>query len=52
VVVTVDRRTKNVQDYSGVASAFSERKLTSLGITNVRELSAMVPGLQTSSASR
>jgi iron complex outermembrane receptor protein len=46
VVVTVDRRTKNLQDYSGVASAFSEKQLSTLGVTNVRELSAMVPGLQ------
>jgi iron complex outermembrane receptor protein len=46
VVVTVDRRTKNLQDYSGVASAFSEKKLEALGITNVRELSTQVPGLK------
>jgi iron complex outermembrane recepter protein len=46
VVVTVDRRTKNLQDYSGVASAFSEKKLESLGITSVRELSTQVPGLK------
>jgi iron complex outermembrane receptor protein len=46
VVVTVDRRAKNLQDYSGVASAFSEKKLESLGITNVRELSTQVPGLK------
>ena len=46
VVVTVDRRTKNLQDYSGVASAFSEKKLDALGITNVRDLSAQVPGLK------
>jgi iron complex outermembrane receptor protein len=46
VVITVDRRTKNLQTYSGTAAAFSERQLTSLGITNVRQLSSMVPGLQ------
>jgi iron complex outermembrane receptor protein len=46
VVVTVDRRTKNLQKYSGTAAAFSERQLTTLGITNVRQLSSMVPGLQ------
>lgn len=46
VVVTVDRRAKNLQDYSGVASAFSEKKLEALGITNVRELSTQVPGLK------
>jgi iron complex outermembrane receptor protein len=46
VVVTVDRRTKNLQKYSGTAAAFSESQLSSVGITNVRELSSMVPGLQ------
>jgi iron complex outermembrane receptor protein len=46
VVVTVDRRQKNLQTYSGTASAFTERQLTTLGITNVRQLSSMVPGLQ------
>lgn len=46
VVVTVDRRSKSLQDYSGVAEAFSEKQLQNLGITNVRELSSMVPGLQ------
>ena len=46
VVVTVDRRTKNLQDYSGVASAFSEKKLAAVGITNVRDLSTQVPGLK------
>ena len=46
VVVTVDRRRKNLQDYSGTASAFSETQLTSLGIRDVRDISAMVPGLQ------
>jgi iron complex outermembrane recepter protein len=46
VVVTVDRRAKNLQKYSGVAAAFSESQLSSIGIGNVRELSSMVPGLQ------
>ena len=46
VVITVDRRQKNLQTYSGTASAFSERQLSSLGITSVRQLSSMVPGLQ------
>lgn len=46
VVVTVDRRTKSLQDYSGVAASFSENKLQSVGITNARDLSSMVPGLQ------
>ncbi len=46
VEVTVDRRRKDLQDYSGVASAFSEKKLSSVGITNVRQLASMVPGMQ------
>jgi iron complex outermembrane receptor protein len=46
VVVTVDRRAKNLQKYSGTAAAFSESQLSAIGITNVRELSSMVPGLQ------
>jgi iron complex outermembrane receptor protein len=46
VVVTVDRRRKNIQDYSGVASSFSEAELSRLGIQNVREMSSRVPGLQ------
>jgi iron complex outermembrane recepter protein len=46
VVVTVDRRKKDLQDYSGVAASFSEGKLASVGITNAREMASMVPGLQ------
>jgi iron complex outermembrane receptor protein len=46
VVVTVDRRKKDLQDYSGVAASFSESKLAAVGITNARDIAAMVPGLQ------
>jgi iron complex outermembrane recepter protein len=46
VVITVDRRRKNLQDYSGTASAFSESQLTNVGIRNVSNLSQVVPGLQ------
>jgi iron complex outermembrane receptor protein len=46
VVVTVDRREKNLQDYAGTAAAFSEAKLTAVGITNVGEMAQVVPGLQ------
>ncbi len=45
VVVTLDRRRKDLQDYSGTASAFSERQLTSLGVKDIREMAVMVPGL-------
>jgi len=48
VVVTVDRRQKNLQDYSGTAAAFSEKQLTNIGVTNVTNLSQVVPGLQIS----
>jgi iron complex outermembrane receptor protein len=46
VVVTVDRRAKNLQKYSGTASSFSQSQLSAIGITNVRDLSSQVPGLQ------
>ena len=46
VVVTVDRRKKDLQDYSGVAASFSESKLAAIGITNAREMASMVPGMQ------
>jgi iron complex outermembrane receptor protein len=46
VVVTVDRRKKDLQDYSGTAAAFSESLLSSIGVQNVRDLAVMVPGLQ------
>ena len=48
VVVTVDRRQKNLQDYSGTAAAFSEKQLTNIGVTNVSNLTQVVPGLQIS----
>ncbi len=46
VPVTVDRRSKDLQDYSGVASVFSEAKLSAIGDTNARDLASRVPGLQ------
>lgn len=46
IVVTVDRRRKNLQDYSGTASAFSEKMLTAVGVSSVQDLGQMVPGLQ------
>ncbi len=46
VVVTVDRRRKDLQDYSGTASAFSEKQLSRVGITSVQGLGTKVPGLQ------
>jgi iron complex outermembrane receptor protein len=46
VVVTVDRRRKNLQDYSGTAAAFSEQQLRNVGLNNVTQLSQVVPGMQ------
>jgi iron complex outermembrane recepter protein len=46
VVITVDRRKKNLQDYSGTAAAFSETQLTNIGVRNVTNLTQVIPGLQ------
>jgi iron complex outermembrane recepter protein len=46
VVVTVDRRSKDLQKYSGTASALSGEQLSRVGISSVRELGAQVPGVQ------
>jgi iron complex outermembrane recepter protein len=46
VVVTVDRRRKDLQRYSGTAAAFSEQALSRIGVRSARELGAQVPGLQ------
>lgn len=46
VVVTVDRRRKDLQKYSGTASAFTEQKLQQVGIVGVAGLASVVPGLQ------
>jgi iron complex outermembrane recepter protein len=46
VVVTVDRRKKDLQKYSGTASAFTEQRLTQVGISGVSGLASVVPGLQ------
>lgn len=46
VVVTVDRRRKDLQDYSGTAAAFTEKQLSRVGITSVNMLSSAIPGLQ------
>ena len=46
VVVTVDRRKKDLQKYSGTAAAFNEQRLAQVGITGVAGLASVVPGLQ------
>jgi iron complex outermembrane receptor protein len=46
VIITVDRRKKDLQDYSGTAAAFSESQLKNVGVTSVMQLSQVVPGVQ------
>jgi iron complex outermembrane receptor protein len=46
VKVTVDRREKNIQNYAGSASAFSEEDLQRVGITSVRQLGHVAPYLE------
>jgi iron complex outermembrane recepter protein len=46
VVVTVDRRRKSLQDVSGTAQAFTEKRLTQVGIQGVAGLATMVPGME------
>src|SRR5690606_33176961 len=46
VIVTVDRRRKDLQDYSGTASAFTGAQLSNVGVTSVQQLSQVVPGVQ------
>lgn len=43
VRVTVDRREKDLQDYSGSATALSEDDLKRMGVTTVRNMSAATP---------
>jgi iron complex outermembrane receptor protein len=47
VVITSDFRTKDLQDHSGTAVAFSQADLGAIGINSVDKLSSVVPGLQT-----
>jgi iron complex outermembrane receptor protein len=46
VIVTVDRRKKDLQDYSGTASAFTESQLRNIGVTNITQMAQVVPGVQ------
>jgi iron complex outermembrane receptor protein len=43
VKVTVDRREKDLQDYPGSASAFSEEDLKRVGVHNVRDMASATP---------
>lgn len=46
IKVTVDRREKRLQDYAGSATAFTERDLDRVGVTNVRNMSSTTPYLE------
>lgn len=43
IKVTVDRREKNLQDYSGSATALGEQDLKRLGVSSVRNMSSTTP---------
>jgi len=46
VKVTIDRRERNIQDYPGSVSAFTQDDLTRTGITNVRDMQQVSPSLE------
>jgi iron complex outermembrane recepter protein len=43
MVVTADRREKNLQDYAGAATALSQKDLSRSGINSVRDISSATP---------
>ncbi len=46
IIVTVERREQNLQDYAGTAQSFSEDDLKSMGVgTDIRNLQVVVPGM-------
>jgi iron complex outermembrane receptor protein len=46
VKVTVDRRERNIQDYPGSVSAFTQDDLTRTGIRNVRDMAQASPYME------
>lgn len=46
IVVTAQKRAQNLQDVPVAVSAFTGDSLASRGITNIRELNSLTPGLQ------
>jgi len=46
VKVTIDRRERNIQDYPGSVSAFTQDDLTRTGIRNIRDMQQASPSLQ------
>lgn len=45
IVVTAERRVQNLQDYAGVAQAFSDQDLQAVGVDDIESLQVLVPGL-------
>jgi iron complex outermembrane receptor protein len=50
VKVTIDRRSKSIQEYSGSAEAFTEADLERKGVTSMRELTAATPYIEIGAA--
>lgn len=46
VKVTVDRRERNIQDYPGSVTAFTQEDLTRTGIRNVRDMASASPYME------
>ena len=46
VKVTIDRRERNIQDYPGSVSAFTQDDLTRTGIRNIRDMQQASPSLE------
>lgn len=46
VKVTVDRRERNIQDYPGAVTAFTQEDLTRTGIRNVRDMASATPYME------
>jgi len=45
IIVTVERRAQNLQDYAGTAAVISGEELRLLGISNFNEIDGKIPGL-------
>lgn len=48
IVVTVERREQTLQDYAGTASVLTGVELKALGLQNINDLDARIPGLSIS----
>ena len=46
VVVTVDRREKNIQDYAGSATALGEADLSRVGVSSLRDIARVTPYME------